>query len=248
MHFALSLAGLGAFLMASFSVISASATPPLLVSHLRSEDTDLPQLVDTSTPRFSWRLESSDRGVTQSAYQLRLAALDAHGAVASDLIETPIIASDQSQWVPLAGFRARAQTRYQWQVKVWDNQDQSSDWSDPAVFETSLLDRPWCAAWITDGRPVANGTAPPARYLRKSFELSAAPVRAKLYLSAFGLAEPWLNGRKVTEDYFLPGWPDYRKRNFYVSYDVTAHIVAGDNTFGIVLGDGWFSGTLFLDH
>jgi len=227
---------------------SLPAQSDLHVSHLRCEDTDSPQLIDTTSPLFSWRIESNQRGVIQTAYRLRIQSLNAHGEPADEPIITPVQESAQSQWVSVPGFTASPQTRYAWQVIVTNSLGVTSEWSAPAQFETSLLGTLWPADWISDGRPIANGATPPARYLRKNFGLKATPVRAKLYLSAFGLVEPWLNGARVTADYFLPGWPDYRKRNFYVSYDVTDQLTSGDNTIGLALGDGWFSGTLFLDH
>ena len=227
---------------------NAASSDNLFISHLRCEDTDAPQLVETATPRFSWRLGSSIHGVEQAAYQLRIHTLDAAGQTIGAPLETGPVASSQTQWVTLPNFEAAPQNRYRWQVRVQDNHDRDSGWSEPVEFETGLLGGPWQAEWISDGRAVAMEEDPPARYLRREFSLPSAPVRARLYLSAFGLAEPWINGSRVSEDYFLPGWPDYRKRNFYVSYDVTDQLTAGDNTIGIVMGDGWFSGTLFPKH
>ena len=69
-------------------------------------------------------------------------------------------------------------------------------------------------------------------------------MRARLYVSAMGLVEPSLNGHLVTEVLFLPGWPDYRRRMFYAAFDVTPLLQAGENTLGMILGDGWYSGTM----
>jgi len=52
----------------------------------------------------------------------------------------------------------------------------------------------------------------------------------------------------VTEDLFLPGWPDYTKRNYYVAYDVTSLLQKGANAVGLVLGEGWYSSTLMGNH
>ncbi|MEO7599846.1 MAG: family 78 glycoside hydrolase catalytic domain [Opitutus sp.] len=227
---------------------AASSDRTLDVVDLRCESLVSPALIDTPAPRFSWRLESTLRGSHQTAYQLRLSALTAENRPAGPALETRRITSDQSQWVSLPEFTARSKTRYQWQVRVWDNFDHDSGWSTATTFATSLLGEPWPATWISDGRAVTKKVAPPARYFRKTFDLAAAPVRARLYLSAFGLVEPWLNDHKVTEDLFLPGWPDYEHRNFYVAYDVTDQLRAGANTLGVLLGDGWYSGTLFLGH
>ena len=89
---------------------------------------------------------------------------------------------------------------------------------------------------------------PPSPSSSSTFKVAQAPVRARLFLSAQGLVEPWLNGTKVGNEYFTPGWPDYRERAYYVGYDVTDRIRAGDNTLGLILGDGWYSGQLLIKH
>lgn len=228
----------------AMTLASFAAESGFTVSHLTTEGLSEPSLIDSSTPRFSWRLAGNERGLRQTAFQLRVTPLAADGKPAGDVLETPRTASDQSQWVLAPQFTAKAKTRYSWQVRLWDERDRDSGWSASATFETGLLGANWPAAWIGDGVAVARDTAPRARYFRQEFSVPAAPVKAQLYLSAFGLVEPWLNGRKVTEDKFLPGWPDYRRRVFYVAYDVTSQVQAGKNALGLVLGDGWFSSTL----
>jgi len=87
-----------------------------------------------------------------------------------------------------------------------------------------------------DGKTVRAATV-----YRKDFE-AKRPVRATAYVSARGLADLYLNGRRVSEDLFTPGWTDYGKRLYYAAYDVTRKVRAGRNTIGTVLGDGWYSG------
>lgn len=228
-----------------FSLTATAAMDGLTTAQLRCEGMDRPNLVDTAAPRFSWQLASKTRGTLQKAYQLRLTELAADGKPNGTVRETARIESEQSQWVEFPSFSAKPKTRYSWQVRVWDRDTHDSDWSAPSTFETSLLGEPWRADWLSDGKAIANGDAPPARYFRKSFELASKPIRAKLYLSAFGIVQPWLNGQPVTADHFLPGWPDYTKRNFYVAYDVTSSLNSGKNAFGLVLGDGWYSGRMW---
>lgn len=228
----------------AMTVAASGADSGLTVSHLTTEGLSEPTLIDSAVPRFSWRLVAAERGLRQTAFQLRVTPLGADGKPAGDAIETPRTASDQSQWVSVPRFAAKAKTRYSWQVRVWDERERDSAWSAPATFETGLLGGSWPAAWIGDGVGVARDTARRARYFRQEFSVAAPPVKARLYLSAFGLVEPWINGRKITEDKFLPGWPDYRKRVFYVAYDVSSRVKAGKNALGLILGDGWYSSTL----
>lgn len=238
-----SLAALVSFAMA--------AAPSSKLSHLTCEGLVEPMLIDTSKPRVSWRIESSELGARQTAFQLRIAELAPNGSARPDALETSRIVSDQSQWVGIPGFSAKPKTRYEWQVRVWltsaSARETDLGWSAPAHFETGLLHTSWprAAAWISDGVPTPLNTPLPARHLRGEFDVAEQPAKARLYFSAFGLVEPWLNGRKVGEnDFFVPGWPDYRDRTYYVAFDVTDRIQTGKNVLGLILADGWFSSTL----
>ena len=84
---------------------------------------------------------------------------------------------------------------------------------------------------------------PPAPYLRKDFYLNQPVRRAWLHATALGLYEARLNGEKVGNDAFTPGWTDYNIRVPCQTYDVTSLIRVGKNTIGAILGDGWFAGT-----
>jgi len=85
---------------------------------------------------------------------------------------------------------------------------------------------------------------PPPPYLRKAFSVDKAIKRAVVYASALGLYELHINGERVGEDYFTPGWTDYTKRVYYQTYDVTSLLSKGDNAIGAILADGWYSGYL----
>jgi alpha-L-rhamnosidase len=83
---------------------------------------------------------------------------------------------------------------------------------------------------------------PPPRHLGTTFNIAKPIGRAVLYATALGLCDAYLNGSRVNDDYFTPGWTDYRKRVYYRAYDVTTMLHKGINTWGAILADGWFSG------
>ena len=83
---------------------------------------------------------------------------------------------------------------------------------------------------------------PPPPYLRKTFSAERAVKRATVYASALGLYELHINGNRVGEDYFTPGWTDYMTRVYYQTYDVTSMIKPGGNAIGAILADGWYAG------
>jgi len=92
---------------------------------------------------------------------------------------------------------------------------------------------PW--GYITD-------EVPPLPYLRKSFTVNGDVVRAILFVSALGSCEVRINGKRISDDYFIPGWSDFRRRAYYRAYDVTAHLRKGANAIGAILHDEWYSG------
>ena len=77
--------------------------------------------------------------------------------------------------------------------------------------------------------------------LRKDFEV-ASPIRsARLYATALGGYELFLNGKRVGDDVLAPGWTDYRAHVKYQTYDVTALISQPGTTIGALLAPGWYS-------
>ncbi len=81
--------------------------------------------------------------------------------------------------------------------------------------------------------------------LRTSFKAAAKAIEgARLYVTARGIYEVFLNGKRVGDDYYNPGLTQYNVTHMYQTYDVTGMIKAGDNAMGAMLGEGWWSGLL----
>lgn len=79
--------------------------------------------------------------------------------------------------------------------------------------------------------------------LRTTFMPSASPIaKARLYVTARGIYEIYLNGKRVGNDYFNPGLTQYNKTHLYQTYDVTEYMLPGKNAIGAILGEGWWSG------
>ena len=95
---------------------------------------------------------------------------------------------------------------------------------------------------LTTGRALSKYL--PAPYLRREFAVDKKVQRAVVYATAQGVYELHLNGQRVSDEYFMPGWTDYRKRIYYRAYDVTNLLKNGSNAIGAILGDGWFRGNI----
>jgi alpha-L-rhamnosidase len=81
--------------------------------------------------------------------------------------------------------------------------------------------------------------------LRTVFTTQGKPVEsARLYVTARGIYEISLNGRRVGDDYYNPGLTQYNVTHLYQTYDVTGMLRSGGNALGAMLGEGWWSGLL----
>ena len=125
------------------------------------------------------------------------------------------------------------------------SQDLPAGW-DGLDFDDSA----WPAAERLGGQPW-NGPPPvadlkrlPAPYLRRGFDVDQPVRRATVYVTALGTYELRLNGERVSEDVFAPGWTDFHQRVHYQTYDVTHQVRQGDNVIGAILGDGWYASNL----
>lgn len=79
-----------------------------------------------------------------------------------------------------------------------------------------------------------------APIMRKSVNLGKAVKSARLYATARGFYNYYINGEKAGDAYMAPGWTDFRHRIMYDTYDVTNLLKQGKNALAIELGNGWF--------
>lgn len=81
--------------------------------------------------------------------------------------------------------------------------------------------------------------------LRTVFKTPGKQVQAaRLYVTARGIYEVFLNGRRIGDDYYNPGLTQYNITHMYQTYDVTGMVRSGENALGAMLGEGWWSGLL----
>ena len=85
-------------------------------------------------------------------------------------------------------------------------------------------------------------------WLKREFQMSGKVKKARLYVTARGLFEIQLNGRKVGRDYFANGWTSYAHRLDTLTYDVTDQLKDGSNEVVALLGTGWYAGRIGWKH
>ena len=214
------------------TVVTAwSASAQLSVSQLRTEHLTDPVGIGERRPLLSWEVsDASRRGVTQSAYEIRVKS------GGRTVWRTGKVASAESAGVFYDGTPLTSDTRYTWQVRVWDDRGKASAWSRPAFWRTGLFDvGEWQARWI---EPAVSDDL--AAMFRRTFRVTKPVAEATVYVTAHGIYEASVNGHRVSDDLLTPGWTAYKKRLQYQAYDITPLVVRGDNAIGVTVAKGWW--------
>ncbi|SFR78452.1 alpha-L-rhamnosidase [Agromyces sp. CF514] len=112
-----------------------------------------------------------------------------------------------------------------------------------ASFRTARLDRPWVARWITDAAYRTPKNASPVPMVFRTRFAAAKPVRrAWIEATALGVYELELNGTKVGDQYFAPGFTSYAHQIQVQTYDVTDRLGSSNELAATVAG-GWAVGS-----
>jgi alpha-L-rhamnosidase len=215
----------------------------LTLTNLRCEYADNPLGIDVPRPRLSWILTAAGRNTMQAAYQVQAATtLEALERGVADLWDSGKIASNDVI-TEYAGNPLASSQRYWWKVRAWQQgEDNPGQFSPPAWFEMGLLEpENWQAEWI--GFP---GAWPGrAIYFRRDFNIEKPVHRARIYMAGLGWSELRVNGNKINDRVLDPAQSDYSKRILYTTDAVENFLRIGQNTIGVICGNGWY-GTVRL--
>lgn len=210
---------------------------------LRTEYRKNPIGLTIRKPRFSWKIESKERGTMQISYHVVVREETLCGkdpaAVAWD---SGIVESAQSVLVVYEGKELKAETAYSVSVEVVDNHGNTAN--AKMMFETGIFDNMnFSAKMITHDFPEKETSCP---VFEKVFEVEKEVAKARLYVTAHGVYEISLNGVRAGDYRMAPGWTSYHHRLQYQVYDVT-QMLSENNRIEIAVGNGWYKGILGFD-
>jgi len=220
-----------------------------------------PIAIETTQPRFGWKLLSDMQGDRQTAYQIEVYSSNKEIVWNSGKIE-----SNQSQLITFQGNALLPATCYHWRVKVWDIRENMTE-SEFVFFETAPIfsaKTKWIGAITKEQSrlPIGNRDfhnpslknekyktifdsiqplALRSIYLRQSFSISKPVEKVRVYVSGLGHYRLFLNGKTVSDDLFAPAWSDYDKTVYYNTYSLDTLLSSGENVIDVLLGNGFYN-------
>ncbi|EEY22783.1 alfa-L-rhamnosidase [Verticillium alfalfae VaMs.102] len=213
--------------------------------------------VESATPRISWRFETSSSttsGWIQAGYDIEVTFASAP--------ETPSvfsIRSDQSILVPWPARPLASREQATVRVRVTGKSshgdvppdNEPGAWSAASTVEAALLEvDDFKANFVTSAEQIGpHGPLQPIR-LRKTFALpetitSGESIEARLYITALGVFNVWVNGKPASDECLAPGWTSYHHRLAYRILDVSSLLHRDQaNILVAEVAEGWYAGRL----
>ncbi|MCF0141887.1 MAG: alpha-L-rhamnosidase N-terminal domain-containing protein, partial [Parasporobacterium sp.] len=150
--------------------------------------------IDIARPKLMW---ICDGGIKQTAYEVQCLK-GGELLWESGKTETPSMYC-------ICGAALSGRDRITWKVRLYDETDAAGDWSEEAFFEMGLLNKTdWKARWIAGNYKVNKKKRYPVDCFRQTFDVNAF-ASARLYITACGLYEAHINGRRAGDFVLAPG-------------------------------------------
>lgn len=233
-RFLVYLLSLPFLLLASCSQNSTENQGKISPTRLSCENLIESVVIDTPRPRLSWIdvFDSHEKGISQTAYRIQVfSSKDDLLGAEPDVWDSGKVVSSESHLIPFEGNQLVSAQTYWWRIKVWDQYDNESEWSQSSQWITGYLtDNEWEASWIgvpwqsdeplpdpinpreslnTDSNTPIIQSPPAAPLLRKAFEITKPVEEAIAFVSGLGYFEFYMNGDKIGDDVLIPNQTDY---------------------------------------
>lgn len=223
---------------------------PVQISRVTAEHYARAVGIAERAPRLSWRFTGhadSDKktksGWTQSAYEVSITRGPLGGATKDETKRVESEASLLVDW-PFAPLAPREGAHVRVRAHGTDG---ATDWAEvyiEAAPDASDLD----AAFISGEAQDVDAPKRPFR-VRRTFTASVKDGKpARIYATAMGVYELYLNGERIGDELLAPGWQSYEHRLAFQTYDVSALLRDGENVLSAWVAEGWYSGRLGWFH
>jgi alpha-L-rhamnosidase len=232
-----------------FFILGCTKNSHLTVTDLKCNHLINPLGINSLQPHFSWINIAEQQGASQSAYQILVASSsDKLSEQKTDYWDSGKTGSSESNLIQYTGDEPNPGQTLYWKVRVWNENDRVSAWSEPAKFSIGLLEpSDWSASYIgytdsdLDNENMSGFHLAPQ--FRKQFVVDARDKKERyvLHVNSLGYHEVYLNGNNVSDDVLSPAVTQFNKRSLVNTYDITDYIKSGQNDLIIWIGSGWYS-------
>lgn len=131
------------------------------ITNLKCEHLVQPLGIDSPAPRFTWQMDSDKHGLKQISYKITVGTDSAKVASGKGNVWDSRKINTQLSLAVYSGPRLNPFTKYYWSVKIWDEKNIPSKWSQPVSFETGMMEaKNWRGDWISDTRDIHLKPAP----------------------------------------------------------------------------------------
>jgi len=164
-----------------------------------------------------------------------------------DVWDSGKVTSTESSNIRYGGEELMGRQRGVWTVRIWDKQGRPSSYAVPQAWEVAPWDEDVEGEWIGPRPEPGESSAEPVdsvSYVRKMISVPPGFTSAQLFITAMGLYEVSINGKRVGQDVLAPGFTDHDKRTLVQRHDVSALLSAGENVVGAILAGGWCTARL----
>ena len=202
------------------------------VNNILTEYLDNPIGLGIKSPRITWTLEGVSK---QKAFEIKYSINDDEEIIKK-------VDSSSMNYTFSEEFKSRDIVKYS--LRVLSDKDEWSDYPPTHSFEMGLFEESdFTAKWITGNYKPSKKNRYPVDYFKKEFKVNS-PSKARLYISACGIYEAFINGKRVGNFILAPGSTDPRKRIQYQTYDIKDLLNEGHNEIVVLLSDGWYRGSI----
>ncbi|MBD5787604.1 family 78 glycoside hydrolase catalytic domain [Cellulosimicrobium terreum] len=205
---------------------------------LRAEHRSDATGIDERSPRLSWRVAGCGSGVEQVTYQIEVRR-DREDVVQLDA------AHRLTSLVPWPAAPLRSRERAHVRVRSELSDGTRTEWSAPLTVEAGLDPQDWAEDFVSPSLSAVADGPRPAHLLRGRFSVPPTATRVRAYVTAHGVVDLEIDGRRASDVELAPGWSSYEHRLRYQTVDMDTLVGAGgEHVVGLWLGDGWYRGRL----
>jgi alpha-L-rhamnosidase len=211
------------------------------VEKLRCENEENPMGLEIKNPLLSWQMKSALRGAKQNAYQILVA--DNETELKKDngnIWNSGMVKTDKSYNIKYEGKPLESRKKYFWKVKVWNEKNKPTLYSDIASWEMAIIEKAdWSAHWI--GKNSVTSNPPKSIELQKEFNLAKRATRARIYITSLGAYHLIFNGKKIGQEVFAQTLTHNANELNYQIYEISNEDLSiGVNFITATLGNAWW--------